>query len=413
MQLFDQIAIDCRDALLGFRRRKLRALLSGLGIMIGVMALVSMLSIGEGARKEAEKRIAALGINTIRVENAETRADRDASRINLSVGLTLEDARGIRKWLGARGTVGFFEREDGVQICAANRTQQGTVIGTTPEWFGLEKLTLRSGRPLIDDDLDQFERNCVIGSDLSSSLHVEVSDSIRIGSQLCTVTGILDPKGSLLTEGTGLSTLDFDALLILPITSFPFSRRLGGKPVLDSIVIALEQTNEANTLDIANQVTEYLSVKHRGVEDYRLVVPIQLLRESQRTQSLFSLVMGAIAGLSLLVGGIAVMNVMLANVSEQTREIGLRMAVGASRRRIINLYLCHSILLSLAGGITGLAGGIVLAMLIETYAGWSVAFSTLSVLLGPLSALLTGVIFGLHPALNAAAQNPALALREA
>jgi putative ABC transport system permease protein len=166
-------------------------------------------------------------------------------------------------------------------------------------------------------------------------------------------------------------------------------------------------------LDIADQISEYLAVRHRGVRDYSLVVPVKLLRESQQTQSLFSLVMGSIAGLSLLVGGVAVMNVMLANISEQTHEIGLRMAVGASRRRIISLYLFHSMLLSLAGGVTGLAGGIVLAMLIETYAGWSVAFSTLSLLLGPLSALVTGVIFGLHPALRAAALNPALALREA
>jgi len=413
VQLFDELTADCRDALLGFRRRKLRSLLSGLGIMIGVVALVTMLSIAEGARQQAEQRIATLGINTIRVENAAQGAKQNGSSINLSVGLTVEDARGIQKWIGERGTVGFFEREDDVTVCAGSRAQQGTVIGTAPEWFTLEKLTLRSGRPLIDNDLDQFRRNCVIGSKLSSTLHAETGDSIRINSQLCTVTGILNPKGRLLTEGTGLSALDFDSLVIVPSTSFPFPQVLGGKRILDSIVIALKQTKEADTLDVADQISEYLLVKHRGIRDYRLVVPVKLLRESRQTQSLFSLVMGSIAGLSLLVGGIAVMNVMLANVSEQTREIGLRMAVGASRRRIVSLYLFHSMLLSLAGGLTGLAGGIVLAMLIETYAGWSVAFSTLSLLLGPLSALLTGVIFGLHPAFNAAAQNPALALREA
>ncbi|MFC1772286.1 ABC transporter permease [Pseudomonadota bacterium] len=404
--------MDWKDALLGFRRRRVRSVLSGLGIMIGVMALVTMLSIGEGARKEAEDRIATLGINTIRVENAVENPAQQAGSVNLSVGLTLEDAEGLRQWLGKRGIVAFFEREDEVNIYATNREQSGTVIGSTPEWFALEGLTLGAGRSLIDDDTYQYKRNCVIGSDLSSRLHLETSDSIRINSEICTVIGILKPKGSLLTEGTGLSTLDFDSLVIVPTTSFPFPRVLGGKRVLDSIVIALDQASETTTLEIAEQVAEYLLVKHRGVRDYRMVVPIKLLRESQRTQSLFSLVMGSIAGLSLLVGGIAVMNVMLANVSEQTREIGLRMAVGASRRRIVNLYLCHSMVLSLAGGIAGLAGGILLAVLIETFAGWSVAFSMISLLLGPLSALLTGVVFGLHPALDAAAQNPAQALRE-
>jgi len=412
MQLFDEIWMDWKDALLGFRRRRVRSVLSGLGIMIGVMALVTMLSIGEGARKEAEDRIATLGINTIRVENAVENPAQQAGSVNLSVGLTLEDAEGLRQWLGKRGIVAFFEREDEVNIYATNREQSGTVIGSTPEWFALEGLTLGAGRSLIDDDTYQYKRNCVIGSDLSSRLHLETSDSIRINSEICTVIGILKPKGSLLTEGTGLSTLDFDSLVIVPTTSFPFPRVLGGKRVLDSIVIALDQASETTTLEIAEQVAEYLLVKHRGVRDYRMVVPIKLLRESQRTQSLFSLVMGSIAGLSLLVGGIAVMNVMLANVSEQTREIGLRMAVGASRRRIVNLYLCHSMVLSLAGGIAGLAGGILLAVLIETFAGWSVAFSMISLLLGPLSALLTGVVFGLHPALDAAAQNPAQALRE-
>ena len=408
----NEIVLDCGDALSGFRRRKVRSLLSGLGIMIGVMALVSMLSISEGARQQAEKRIASLGINTIRVENVEADASQGGS-INLSLGLTLEDAVGLKRWLGERGSVGFFERRNVASIFAGNRREQGTVIGATPDWLALERLSLRGGRPFIDRDLEQSQRNCIIGSQLSRSLHVEVSDSIRINDTICTVTGILNPKGRLLTEGTGLSSLDFDSLVIYPSTSYPFPRVLAGKRVLDSIVIALKQSNEANTLDIAAQIDEFLSVKHRGVHDYRLVVPIKLLRESRQTQSLFSLVMGSIAGLSLLVGGIAVMNVMLANVSEQTREIGLRMAIGASRRRIINLYLCHSILLSLAGGITGLIGGVLLATLIEVYAGWSVAFSTLSLLLGPLSALFTGVIFGLHPALSAATLNPALAMREA
>ncbi|MDH3452665.1 MAG: FtsX-like permease family protein, partial [Gammaproteobacteria bacterium] len=140
--------------------------------------------------------------------------------------------------------------------------------------------------------------------------------------------------------------------------------------------------------------------------------PYALLNEARDTQILFQLVMGAIAGLSLLVGGIGVMNVMLSNVAEQTREIGLRMAVGATRARIISLYLCHASLLCLAGGVVGLGLGVAAALLVQVYAGWAVAFSALGLSLGPLSAVTAGLVFGLHPALRAAALNPALALRE-
>ena len=412
MRLLDEFWIDCRDALTGFRRRRVRSLLSTLGIMIGVVALVTMLSIGEGARREVEHRIEALGMNTIRVENA-AQTGSAAGSVNLSVGLTHADVAGIARWIGDRGSVAYTQRRDAVTVSAANRSESATVIGCSPEWFAAEGLKLRAGRPLVEGDARQFRRHCVIGSRLSARLHVEVSDTIRTGSQICSVTGILEPKGRLLTEGTGLSTLDFDALVVLPETSYPFTRLVGGTPVLDSVVISLDAASEAETLETAQQIGEYLDVQHRGVDDYRIVVPVQLLREARRTRSLFSLVMGSIAGLSLLVGGIAVMNVMLANVSEQTREIGLRMALGASRRRIVNLYLSHSMVLSLAGGIGGLIGGVLLAVLVETFAGWSVAFSALSLLLGPVSALLTGILFGLHPALCAAAQNPALALREA
>jgi putative ABC transport system permease protein len=227
------------------------------------------------------------------------------------------------------------------------------------------------------------------------------------------VIGILQPKGRLLTEGTGLSTLDFDNSVIMPYTSFPFGRMLGSRRLLDGLVVRLNDDSEARILSAASQVDELLRSRHRGVRDYRLVVPVSLLREARETQALFALIMGSIAGLSLLVGGIGVMNIMLANVAEQTREIGLRMAVGATKGRIVGLYLCHSMLLCLVGGVLGLSGGILTALGVEYYAQWAVAFSGFGLILGPLSALVTGLIFGLYPAFRAATLNPALALREA
>jgi len=413
MQLIDELISDCRDAALNLKRRRTRTLLSGLGITVGVAALVAMLSIGEGARQEAEKKIATLGINTIRVENSMSRSGRDDSFVNLSAGLTVDDAVKISSWLGRLGDVGVYARADNVAMSAGPFLHPGTVIGASPDWFTAENLAMTRGRPLVPEDLNQYKKNCVIGSRIEAALHSQLGDILHAGDMICTVVGVLQPRGSLLTEGTGLSTIDFDDVVIVPLTSFPLPKVVAGRQVIDGMVVAVRSADKRDLLDTAKQIDELLSVEHRKVDDYRLVVPMKLLQESRQTQRLFSLVMGSIAGLSLLVGGIGVMNVMLANVSEQTREIGLRIAVGASRRRIINLYLWHSVLLTLGGSIAGLAGGVLLAFLIQDYAGWSVSFSILSIILGPVCAVLTGLLFGLHPAMQAAALNPAIALREA
>lgn len=406
--------LDGKDAWQSLRRRPARSLLSGVGIAIGVLALVAMLSIGEGAKREALEKIATLGINTIRVEYAPPEAySADSTVINLSQGLTRTDALRIGTWLGQLGYIAYYARKDELAMLAGSRLSVGTLIGASHGWFGTENLSLREGRPLIVADIAKHRRVCVTGDDIASTLQVRLGSTIRFHNVPCNVIGILQPKGRLLTEGTGLSTLDFDNSVIMPYTSFPFGRMLGSRRLLDGLVVRLNDDSEARILSAASQVDELLHSRHRGVRDYRLVVPVSLLREARETQALFALIMGSIAGLSLLVGGIGVMNIMLANVAEQTREIGLRMAVGATKGRIVGLYLCHSMLLCFVGGVLGLSGGILTALGVEYYAQWAVAFSGFGLILGPLSALVTGLIFGLYPAFRAAALNPALALREA
>jgi putative ABC transport system permease protein len=373
-----------------------------------------MLSIGEGAKREALNKITSLGINTVRIEHADPHTSFGiASIMNLSRGLTCDDATRIGNWLGHRGQVGYYARKDDVSIASGEHTASATVIGVSQLWLRIEGLELSRGRPFVQNDITQMRRVCITGNTIGSRLRLRPGDTIHLQNKPCTVIGILHHKGRLLTEGTGLSTLDFDNLLIMPYNSFPFRKILGSERILDGIVVNISDKREQKILAASRQIEELLHFEHRGVKDYRLVVPLTLLREARETQSLFRLVMGSIAGLSLLVGGIGVMNIMLANVSEHTREIGLRIAVGATRGRILSLYLWHSMLLCLVGGMLGLVGGMLAALAIQNYAGWSVAFSGFAVLLGPLSALLTGLIFGLHPAFRAASLNPAIALREA
>ncbi|MBF0380566.1 MAG: ABC transporter permease [Magnetococcales bacterium] len=403
-----ELNLDLKDAWGGLLRRKVRSLLGSLGITIGVVALVAMLSIGEGAKQKALDRIASLGLHTIRVEDART----GVGITNLSYGLVLKDTQKISAWLGDRGSVGYFSRATNIAIYNNQLKGQGTVMGVNPEWFKAEKWLVANGRPLLPDDMTRQNRVCLLGASIASDLQVSVGSNLRLHNIPCIVVGIMAAKGRLLTEGTGLSTLDFDNTVVMPWSGFPFVKVVAEEPILDGLLVTLKKIPEREILPIAEQVEEIIAVSHRSVRDFSMVVPLKLLHKVKETQNLFAWVMGSIASLSLLVGGIGVMNVMLANISEQTREIGLRMAIGATKKRIISLFLCHSLLLTLSGGILGSLLGLLAALAIQWLAGWEVAFSGVSLILGPVSAGVTGLLFGIYPAMRAASLTPARALRE-
>ena len=412
MMHYRQLLLDIGDAFRGLRRRPLRSLLSSLGIGIGVTALIAMLSISEGARQKALAKITSLGTDTIRIEDAVSAARKEQQRLaNLSVGLTEKDAGQVEARLGDRGVVGSFVRQDDIVVSMAGKAATVTVLGVSWEWFVAEKLHLSWGRFFDEHDEAGAASYFVLGNGVARELGA-VGGTLSMEEYAGRIVGILAPRGRLLTEGTGLSSLDFDRCVIMPLTAMPYGRVELGRKVLDGLVISLKKPSEQQVLRTGQAIREHLLEQHRMVEDFRLVIPVSLLREARESQRLFSLIMGAIAGLSLLVGGIGVMNVMLANISEQTREIGLRMSLGASRGRIVWYYLWNSMLLTLSGGIWGTGAGIVAAWVIQKYAGWDVAFSSPALLIAPVAALLTGILFGLHPAVRAASLDPAVALRE-
>ncbi len=411
--IFHYHLFDMRDGWASLSRRPLRSLLSSLGIGIGVTALIAMLSIGEGAKKSALDKIASLGTDALRIENNSQAAFTGRNSLaNISKGLVVADAEYLAEWLGTRGNVGAYVRRENVTISREGRSVVATVLGVSAGWFEAEKVQLQSGRSVNQGDITLRENVCVAGSRITTILGTAPGSSIMLQRFPSNLVGVLAPKGRLLTEGTGLSALDFDNTVILPIFSLQAIFPGKDEARLDGLVITLNDSDEASILSIGAQVEEILLVRHKGVEDYSLVIPLNLLKEARDSQRLFSLIMGTIAGLSLLVGGIGVMNVMLANIAEQTREIGLRMAVGASRSRIANLYLWNSFLLTMTGGIWGMAAGVILALFIQKYAGWDVAFSSFSLIVAPLSALITGIVFGVHPAVRAASLQPASALRD-
>ena len=401
---------DARDALSGLGRRPLRSILSSIGIAIGVAALVAMMSIGEGGRQQAMEQIASLGVDTVRIESRILEVEHlDRRGANRSLGLTDSSLGPVIGWLGGSHAVGPFVRENDVVLMRGSEVAMGTVLGVDLQWFDAEKLTLESGRSLWSVDGQSRDSVCVVGSFVRSHLNVVPGDSLRLRGNHCRVVGWLEPKGRLITEGTGLSAIDFDRVVVMPRSAFPFARH----PFQwDGVVIRLHSADERMVMATAGQIDMQLQERHAGIRDYRIVVPLALMQEVRQTQTIFGLVMGSIAGLSLLVGGIGIMNVMLANIAEQTREIGLRMAVGATRTRIVTLYLWHSVLLTLLGGVMGIAIGFLIALTVQGIAGWPVAFSTGAIVVAPIFAVLTGLVFGLHPAVQAAKLNPAQSLRE-
>ncbi len=399
--------LDLADAAAGLWRRRLRSGLSLLGIAIGVAALVAMLSIGEGAKREALAQIADMGLRTIRLESQP-----DPAQINRSQGLLQAEAERLAEWLGEAGWVGGHVLAE--SRSARYRHQQTEVmpVGATPDWLRAEQLVTSTGRLLTRADSEVRHQVCLLGHAVARDLLIRVGSWLQVGNRTCRVVGVLAPRGRLLTAGTDLTSLNFDRLVVWPLASFPWARWSGGRQVLDGLVIRLNTATEAGILASARQLANRLQYWHDGIRDYVLVVPLRLLQEARATERIFALVMGAIAGLSLLVGGIGVMNVMLANIAEQVREIGLRMAVGATRGRIVSLFLWHALLLTGSGGVLGLVAGLALAMLIQAWVAWPMAFSPPALVIGPAAAVLIGVLFGLHPAQRAASLQPALALRE-
>lgn len=410
--LAETLLVDARDALLGLRRRPLRSLLSGLGIGIGVTALVAMLSIGEGARRQALTKIASLGLGTVRIENALGDTAVDGSLLNLARGLSEQDLERISSLLEGTGIAGGVVRRDGVRVMGAGHEVMAALFGVAGEWTAAEELRPAQGRLLHAGDMARRERVCVLGSTLAGQLRGRLGDVLVVDEVPCTLVGVLAPRGRLLTEGTGLSAMDFDRLALMPLGALSSRSYVGGRRGLDGIVARLFDHDEEGVIRTAARLREFLSRERQRVGDFRLVEPVSLVREARATNRLFSLIMGSIAGLSLLVGGIGVMNVMLANIAEQTREVGLRMSLGAGRGRIISLYLWHCVLLSLSGALWGFVVGLGLAFAIQRFSGWQVAFSPLSLVLAPLAAVLTGLVFGLQPARRAASLDPAQALRE-
>ena len=402
----------------GLTSHKLRTCLTMLGIIFGVAAVIAMLSIGEGAKQEALEQIRQMGINNIIVQHwnpEEEEGEEEEARggQNLSAGLTWEDAKSIAE-ICPLAEVVTPQRELKTRVRVGGTSFHTMVVGATPEYVSVLNAELSDGVFLTEEDMAESRRVCILGSDAKRELFFyeeALGRLIKIRNQWFTVVGIVADKGAAGGKiGGVLEVRNTDEDIYIPLTTL--TKRFKWEPddaELSQITVKVDDANRLQ--EAANIIRAIIKRRHRGVEDFKIAIPEELMRQSQRTQQIFNIVMGCIAGISLVVGGIGIMNIMLASVLERTREIGIRRALGARRKDVLSQFLVEAVMVSLIGGVLGILLGYSMTKVITFYAHWKTIVEAWTIILSFGVAAAVGIGFGLYPARQAAMLNPIDALR--
>jgi len=389
------------------RRNKLRSVLTALGIIIGVAAVIAMVGIGNGAKAQVEMQIASLGQNVILIFSGSTTSSGIRTGWGGAGTLKIEDAEAIRREVS--GVIAVSEEVRSTsQVAAGNQNWLTQVLGESAEYLDIRQWPLADGAPFTPQDVRSANKVCVIGRTTATQVFGNddpVGQVLRIKNVPFIVTGVLTPKG--------LSALgpDQDDVVIMPYTS-AMKRVIGGTTLRNINV----QVGDARQLPAAQQqIISLLRQRHNiraGKDDDFTVRGQQEIADMATAQSkTMTLLLGAIAGVSLIVGGIGIMNIMLVSVTERTREIGVRLAVGAHGRDILTQFLIEAVALSSVGGIIGIAFGIGASKILSIYASWPTLISLTSIMVAFLFSAGVGVFFGFYPARKAAALDPIEALR--
>ncbi|MEK6570115.1 MAG: ABC transporter permease [Bacteroidota bacterium] len=421
----------------GLRGHRLRSSLTALGIIFGVSAVISMVSIGEGAKQEALDQIQLMGVNNIIVRaRPVTAASFKTAKANFSPGLRLADARTFSEICPFVTTV---TPQWEYTVTAYHNTHRADVrlIGTTPAYEEMFNVAMKEGTFLHPSHLENQDNVCVLGSKVKELLfrfEDAVGRRIKIGEFWFLVVGVTKPKAISAKTGGQFSIRDLNQDVYVPLTTAQQKiqrTREGGaaqffggpgfmvfsgsdatpidKNLIDQITVKVKDSDHIS--EAYAVIRRILERRHFNVEDYEVTIPEELLRQSQQTQRIFNIVMGAIAGISLLVGGIGIMNIMLASVLERTKEIGIRRACGATQRDILYQFLSEAIFVSVVGGVIGIGLGYGLTKIITLYAGWRTLVSSSSILLAFVVSAAVGISFGIFPAKQAAEKDPIESLR--
>jgi putative ABC transport system permease protein len=413
-----------RDVLLGIENlllHKLRSFLTMLGVVFGVGSVVAMLAVGEGASKEALEQIRKLGSNNIIITAIKPAEDEAAGTVRsfMSIyGLTYEDYQRLAE------TINTVKKTVPVKIIRKEghlreRGLELRVVGTTPAWFDLVQRSIVAGRTLFPYDEEGKAPVTVLteyGARRLLATENTIGQTLRIGSDTFKIVGIVKSEGG---EAGNIQIPDQQVDAYIPIDvarvyygDISFRRTAGSYEremvELHQVIVQVDHTEHVE--GTAKAIEEMLKRFHKKT-DYIISVPLALLKQAEATKRTFNIVLGSIACISLLVGGIGIMNIMLASVTERTREIGIRRAIGAKRKQIITQFLIETVVLSTIGGIVGIGLGILIPIMITYFAGMPTVITPWSIVLPLFISASIGIVFGLYPAARAAEVDPIVALR--
>lgn len=388
-------------------RNKLRSFLTMLGIIIGVGAVIAMMAVGEGAQFNIQQQIASLGTNVLLIFPGSTNQGGVRTGLGTMTSLTADDLLAIQTECPSVGTAAPVITTGG-QLVYGEQNWGTRILGSNPEYFQIRSWALSSGQPFTDSDVRSAAKVCILGQTVVDNLFKggdPVGAMIRVKKMPFKVVGVLSPKGQS-AQGA-----DQDDIVIAPYTTV--QKKMMGVTFLGIIMVSA--VSEMAMIDAQNQITELLRVRHKiqpwEDNDFTIRSQTEIANTAQATTKVLTILLASIASISLLVGGIGIMNIMLVSVTERTREIGIRMSIGARGRDILFQFLVESVVLSMAGGTIGVLIGVASSNLISKLAGWPTLVAPTSVGLAFVFAAAVGIFFGFYPARKAAMLNPIDALR--
>ena len=381
---------------------RLRTALTMLGVIIGVASVVALVSAAQGATKGVSDRLQALGTNLITVSPGSTQTGATRGAIGSATTLTLDDANALATLEGVQAVAPQLTTNK--LIVAGSQNETARLVGTTPAYISVFAYRMWVGSFLNEASVDHNLRVAVIGATTADNLGLtdaSLGSTINVGGLPFELVGILQAKGGSMTA---------DDQVVIPLST-AHELFIGSNSVS---AIGLSATSEDAISTVSAEITALLEQRHgitNGVDDFSIATQAQLLGTASSVSDVLTLLLAGIASISLLVGGIGIMNIMLVSVRERTREIGIRKAVGARGRDILLQFLVEALTLSLAGGGIGIGVGVVASLGIGTYAGWGFVFNPATVAVAVGFSLIVGIVFGVWPALQAARLDPVVALR--
>jgi putative ABC transport system permease protein len=406
---------DLRRSIDSLLVHKLRTLLTMLGMIFGVAAVLSMLSIGAGAQQQVMAFIQDLGVRNLIIEARETLEFQANQKVRQqSPGLSFQDLRAIEAAVPSLDMLTPRKRFTPGRVVPKADGDTPVVYGVEPNYREIAGLRVTHGRFYSEEEAARAAPVCVLGEAARWRLFGEIDPMgrfIKVNEQWFEVIGVVGAQAVAQGDVAGLPVQDRNNMIYVPTTAAILrleDNYSGVRDEIDGIFVRVQ--SEGDVAAASAIVRGILENSHRGASDYAVVVPAELLAEQQRTKRIFDVVMVALASISLLVGGIGIMNIMLASVMERTFEIGLRRAIGATRVDIIRQFVLETTVIAGAGGAVGLALGFAMSRLIAGFAGWSTIVTTSSVVLAFLVSVVVGLVSGVYPAMKAARLDPVQAL---